>query len=150
MSGRFRHSKTLGVAQGKASRGGYMKNKFLGTGEKGYHPLRKVRVWLSGLRYAIFSDASVAYKVVLSIIVLVFCFNFRQWIDFILVFAVTGLMLICEIFNTVIEALCDFIEEGHNEKIKIIKDMAAAAAGISIVIWLISLVAEVSRLRQFF
>ena len=30
-----------------------MYNKFLGIGEKGYHPLRKIKVCLSGLRYAV-------------------------------------------------------------------------------------------------
>jgi diacylglycerol kinase len=127
-----------------------MKNKFLGTGESGYHPIRKLKIWLSGLRYAMVYDSSVAYKVLLSVIVLAVCFHFRQWIDFLLIFAVTGLMLICELFNTAVEALCGFIETHHNEKIKIIKDIAAAAAGISILIWLVSLIAEASRLRALF
>ena len=47
-----------------------MRNKFLGTGEPGYHPLRKLRVVLSGLRYAALYDFSVAYKLVLSAVVL--------------------------------------------------------------------------------
>ena len=43
-----------------------MRNKFLGTGTPGYHPVRKVRTVISGLRYAVLYDASVAYKLVLS------------------------------------------------------------------------------------
>ena len=35
---------------------------------------------------------------------------------------------VAEIFNSAIEALCDFVETRHNEKIKVIKDIAAAAA----------------------
>ena len=126
-----------------------MKNKFLGTGERGYHPFRKIQVGLSGFRYAVLYDFSVAYKVVLSVIVLILCFHFRQWIDFISVLAITGLMLICEFFNTAIEALCDFVETRHNEKIKIIKDIAAAATGISILLWLVVLITEASRLWVF-
>lgn len=123
-----------------------MRNKFLGTGERGYHPLRKLKVCLSGLRYAILYDFSVAYKVILSLMILSVCFYYRQWVDFIGVFAATGLMVICEMFNTTIESLCDFVENRENEKIRVIKDIAAAATGISIVIWLIILFSELSRL----
>jgi len=35
---------------------------------------------------------------------------------------------------------------GYNEKIKIIKDIAAAAAGVSIVVWLIVLLVELSEI----
>lgn len=123
-----------------------MRNKFLGTGQSGYRPLRKFRVCLSGLRYAVLYDFSVAYKVVISIVLLVISFYYRQWIDFVSVFAATGLMLIAEMFNTTIEALCDFVETRENEKIRVIKDIAAAATGISILIWLIVLMAELGHL----
>jgi hypothetical protein len=33
-----------------------MRNKFLGTGQAGFHPLRKVRTFASGLRYAVLPD----------------------------------------------------------------------------------------------
>jgi len=123
-----------------------MRNKFLGTGQSGYRPLRKFRVCLSGLRYAVLYDFSVAYKVVISIILLGISFYYRRWVDFVSVFAATGLMLIAEMFNTTIEALCDFVETRENEKIRVIKDIAAAATGISILIWLAVLVSELGYL----
>jgi diacylglycerol kinase (ATP) len=123
-----------------------MRNKFLGTGSAGYHPFRKIEVVFSGLRFAFVNDFSVAYKLVLSLILLGFSFYFRQWLDFLLIFTVTGLMLIAEMFNTTIEAICDFVEIRQNEKIRIIKDIAAAAAGISILIWAVVFLTEVSRL----
>lgn len=104
-----------------------MRNKFLGTGDAGYHPLRKVRTVLSGLRYAVAYDFSVAYKLVLSVVVLAMIFALRAWVDVLLVLLATGLVLVAEMFNSAIEALCDFVEERHNEKIKVIKDIAAAA-----------------------
>lgn len=122
-----------------------MRNKFLGQGEGGYHPIRKIQVCLSGLRYAIRYDFSVAYKVYLSLIMLLACFLLRQWIDFLLIMAATGLVLIAEMFNSAIEALCDFIETNENEKIKVIKDISAAAAGISILLWVVVLVVELSN-----
>ena len=125
-----------------------MRDKFLGTGQPGFHPLRKVRVALSGLRYAVLLDFAVAYKLVLSALVLAGCFYYRQWLDFGLVFVSSGLMLVAEMINTTIEALCDFLEPNENPKIGIIKDIAAAAAGISILVWVVILCIEVLQLWQ--
>lgn len=123
-----------------------MKNKFLGTGEHGYNPLRKIATVISGLRYAVLTDFSVGYKVILSVIVLIATFVLREWADLLLILIATGLVLITEIFNSAIEALCDFVEERHNEKIKIIKDVAAAAVGISIVVWFVVCAVEVGEI----
>ena len=125
-----------------------MQNKFLGTGHQGFHPLRKMRIALSGARYAVLHDFAVAYKVVLSVVILLGCFWYRQWIDFSIVFLATGMMMVAEIFNTTIEALCDFLEPKENEKIGIIKDIAAAAAGISILIWWIIFLLEAVHVWQ--
>jgi len=123
-----------------------VRNKFLGTGEPGYHPLHKIRTVLSGLRYAVFYDFSVAYKLALSLVVLAVAFGLREWVDFMLVMLVTGLVLVAELFNSAIEALCDFVEERHNEKIKVIKDIAAAGVGITILLWAVVLAVEAWRL----
>lgn len=112
-----------------------MRNKFLGTGEPGFHPMRKVRVVLSGLKYAIRYDFSVTYKLFLSFAVLVVFFFFRQWVDFLLMSAATAMMLQAELFNSAIEATCDFLTTEESHKIKVIKDIAAAAAGICILLW---------------
>ncbi|MFZ4856626.1 MAG: diacylglycerol kinase [Desulfuromonadaceae bacterium] len=123
-----------------------MKNKFLGTGEQGYNPVRKVQNVISGLRYAVLTDFSVGYKLILSLIVLIATFALRQRVDLLLILIATGLVLITEIVNSAIEALCDFVEERHNEKIKIIKDIAAAAVGISIVVWVVVCAVEVGEI----
>lgn len=125
-----------------------MYNKFLETGDRGYHPLRKIKICLSGLRYAVRYDFSVAYKMYLSIIILIICFLLRQWVDSLLIMAATALVLIAEMFNSAIEALCDFIETKENHKIKVIKDISAAAAGISILLWAVILGVEFSHLWQ--
>jgi len=125
-----------------------MRNKFLGTGQQSFHPIRKLRVVFSGLRYAVLNESSVAIEIVLSAVVLAGCFYYRQWLDFSIVLVATGLMLVAEMVNTAIEALCDFVEPGHNEKIGIIKDVASAAVGISIFVWSITLLMEVLRLWQ--
>lgn len=125
-----------------------MRNKFLGTGDPGYRPLRKLRTIFSGLRYAVFYDLSVTYKLALSVVVLVAAFVLRGRLDFLMIFLATAFMLVAEIFNSAIEALCDFVETRHNEKIKVIKDIAAAAVGISIFVWLVVLTIEIHRFWQ--
>ncbi len=122
-----------------------MRHKFLGIGEPGYHPLRKIATVVSGLRYAVLYDWSVAYKLALSVVVLAGAFTLRAWLDFLLILVVTAFVLVAEIVNSAIEALCDFVEERHNEKIKVIKDIAAAAVGIAILTWMIVIAVEIGR-----
>lgn len=123
-----------------------MRHKFLGTGEPGYHPLRKLRTIASGLRYAVVYDFSVAWKLAFSLVVLVAALLVRDWIDAVLIVVVTALVLVAEIMNSAIEALCDFVETRHDEKIGIIKDIAAAATGMVILAWWIVLALEAIRL----
>jgi diacylglycerol kinase len=125
-----------------------VRHKFLGTGEPGYHPLRKLRTILSGLRYAVVYDFSVAWKLVFSLGVLVAAMITRDWIDSVLIIVVTALVLVAEIMNSAIEALCDFVETRHNEKIGIIKDIAAAGVGIAMFAWLLVLGFEVEEMLR--
>ncbi len=125
-----------------------MRHKFLGIGEPGYHPLRKLRTVFSGLRYAVLYDWSVTYKLVLSGVILIVAFSLRAWVDFLVILLATAFVVFAEIINSAIEALCDFVEARHNEKIKVIKDIAAAAVGIAIFAWLVVIIVEVGRLLQ--
>jgi len=128
-----------------------MRHKFLGTGEPGYHPLRKLRTIASGLRYAVIYDFSVAWKLVFSLAVLAAALVARDWVDSLLIIVVTALVLVAEIMNSAIEALCDFVETRHNEKIGIIKDIAAAGVGIALLAWLLVLGFELEEmLRKLF
>ncbi len=123
-----------------------MKNKFLETGEHGYHPLRKFKIILSGLRFAVLYDFSVMYKVVISFLILIPVIMFREWVDVSLIILATGVMIASEIFNTAIEAICDFMETSYNEKIGMIKDISAAATGITIFVWIVVVGIEVINL----
>jgi len=125
-----------------------MRNKFLGTGDAGYHPLRKIKVVLAGLRFAVLYDFSVAYKMVLSAFIIALALIFQQWVDFAMILLATGLVLTAELLNSAIEALCDFLEPGENAKIGAIKDIAAAAVGISIVVWMVVVVFDVVHLAS--
>ena len=127
-----------------------MRHKFLGIGEPGYHPVKKIRTVISGLRYAIIYDWSVTWKLVLSVFLLGLAFLFREWIDVLLILLATAFVLVAEIFNSAIEALCDFVETQQNPKIKIIKDMAAAAVGIAMAVWLVVIATEAGELWRAF
>jgi diacylglycerol kinase len=54
--------------------------------------------------------------------------NTYEWIA--VIFSI-GIVFIAEIFNTAIENIADFLTTEKNEKIKIIKDLSAAAVLIS-------------------
>jgi diacylglycerol kinase len=127
-----------------------MRNKFLGTGDSGYHPIRKVRVVLSGLKFGVIFEISVAYKLILSLIILCFSLLFHDWIDIMVILVSTAQVLAAELFNTAIEAICDFIEPANNQKIMIIKDISAAATGISIAAWATVIFYEYYKLGMFY
>lgn len=63
----------------------------------------------------------------------------------IVVLAIGALVLITGMMNTAIEALCDFVETRRDGKIRVIKDVAAAAVAISIALWAV-IVVEMARL----
>lgn len=114
----------------------------------GYHPIKKLKIILKGLYIAVITDFSVAYKLILSIPVLFLAFLIRQRADFTVILLATGTMLSAELFNSAIEILCDFVEQREDHRIGAIKDIAAAAAGISIFVWAATLILEVSHLWQ--
>lgn len=126
-----------------------MKNKFLDTGDHGYHPLRKFKVILAGLRFAVMYDFSVLYKIIFSILLLIPVIIYRDLVDVSLIILATGVMIASEMFNTAIEAVCDFMETNYNEKIGIIKDIAAAAAGITIFSWVAVFVIELYKVIPY-
>lgn len=51
-----------------------------------------------------------------------------------IIFLCIGGVISLELINTAIEKLCDFVEPNRNEKIRIIKDIAAAAVLVASII----------------
>ena len=108
----------------------------------GYHPIKKIEVILKGLHIAVITDFSVAYKLALSLPVAIGAIAFHKWVDLSLILLATGMMLLGELLNSAIEILCDFVESQQNPQIGAIKDIAAAAAGIGIFVWIAILIIE--------
>jgi len=115
---------------------------------EGFDPLRKARVFLAGLRTAIGGDFSVTVQVIFSLLVLGVSLWLREWLDFMLILIVTGYMLSAELFNTAIETICDYLQPEYDPRIGAIKDVAAAAAGLSILVWVCTLSFELWRMWQ--
>lgn len=59
-----------------------MRNKFTHANSPGYHPVRKVKVVFAGLSFAVRHDFSVAYKVVVSLVLVVGSAALQRWVDF--------------------------------------------------------------------
>lgn len=91
-------------------------------------------------------DFSVMYKIILSLLILIPVFMYREWIDVTIIILATGVMIASEVFNTAIEAICDFMETSYNEKIGMIKDISATATGITIFVWMVVIGVEVVNL----
>lgn len=108
-------------------------------------PRRKARIIFLGLWQA-GHDFNVAYKMVVSAVVLVLAAVAWRWLDLAVIAAATGLLLTSELFNTAVEQLCDFVQPDYDERIGAVKDVAAAAAGTGMVAWLAVVAIEAVRL----
>jgi diacylglycerol kinase (ATP) len=114
-------------------------------GKRPSSPGRKARVILLGLWRA-GHDFNVAYKMIVSAVVLVLAAVAWRWLDLAVIAAATGLLLVSELFNTAVEQLCDFVQPDYDERIGAVKDVAAAAAGTGMVAWLAVVAVEAVRL----
>jgi diacylglycerol kinase (ATP) len=107
-------------------------------------------VVFAGLSFAVRHDVLVAYKVILSLVLVVGSAALQQWVDFVVIVLATGEVLTAELFNSAVEGVCDFMETGYDERIGAIKDMAAAAVGVSILVWFVVVGDEVVQLLGSF
>ena len=114
-------------------------------GKRPSSPRRKARVILQGLWRAA-HDFNVAYKMVVSAVVLVLAAVAWKWLDLAVIGVATGLLLTSELFNTAVERLCDFVQPDYDERIGAVKDVAAAAAGTGMVAWFAVVAIEAVRL----
>ena len=105
---------------------------------------------MEGIYYATRFDFSFAYKLFLSIEVLIICFILRQWIDFFFILTPAVLVLMAELFNSAIEAFCDFVETRENPKINVIKDISASAVDLVIILWTTIITVEFVPLWRLF
>ncbi|MGV6831054.1 MAG: diacylglycerol kinase [bacterium] len=97
--------------------------------------LKSVVYAFNGFIYLVKTESSIQIQMVIAIVMTIFGFmmhiTLTEWI--LQIFAI-GLVMSAEGINTAIEKLADFINPDFNEKIGIIKDVAAGAVFISALI----------------
>ena len=83
---------------------------------------------ISGLIHVMQSERNLKiHLIVFALVILLgFYFKINSW-EWLSILCVSALVIGLEIINTAIEKLCDFVEPKTDQKIKIIKDTAAAA-----------------------
>lgn len=88
-----------------------------------------------GLQHFILSEPNSRIHLLAMIVVVAGgCWLRIDRFSWLIVILCIGLVLAAEIFNTVIEKIMDLISPEKNEKVRIIKDMAAAAVLVAAVV----------------
>lgn len=103
--------------------------------------MRRIKSFIhafNGLKMAFRKEPNFRIHAVTTIMViaagLYFKLSTTEWLAIIIVI---GLVLVTELLNTAIENIADFISPERHEKIKTIKDIAAAAVLISAIVALV-------------
>ena len=106
----------------------------------------------SGLFWVVKNEAHIKIHLWATLIVIAFSVFFQvsktEWLVLLLIIA---MVWIAEIFNSAIEKLSDFVSPEYHSKIKIIKDMAAAAVLVAAMAALIiGCIIFVPRIFEYF
>lgn len=93
---------------------------------------------IHGLRSLFLQEPNARIHLLASIVVLLASWYFDiDRMEWIAVLMCIGMVISAEIFNTSIENICDHISPEYHQRIKIIKDLAAAAVLVTALIALI-------------
>lgn len=100
--------------------------------------IRSLLFCLNGLKHLILTEKNVQIQMVCAALISLFGFlvglSTQEWI---LQFIVIGMVLTAESINTAIEKLADIVQPKQDRRIGLVKDIAAAAVGISAIVSLI-------------
>ncbi len=90
-----------------------------------------------------------AYKLVVSVVVLILNATKGAWVQDSILLTVTALVLSAELINTAIEELCDYVQPEHAPQIGATKDIASAAVALCSVAWVGVLLYQSTLLLPF-
>lgn len=107
-----------------------MKNKFKAKFLKQIHSFKYA---FKGILSVFDTEAHMRFHLVTAIYLIAFCLKFynlstAQWA--LLVLTISA-VLVCEIFNTAMERLCDTVTKEYSKNIGFVKDVSAAAVLVS-------------------
>ncbi|MFZ5989014.1 MAG: diacylglycerol kinase [Bacillota bacterium] len=87
---------------------------------------------INGIVHAIKTERNMKIHIAIALTLFVMSLFFDMTkTEFMIICLTVGMVIICELFNTSIEAVVDLIESGYNPKVKFIKDVAAGAVLVS-------------------
>lgn len=93
---------------------------------------------INGIIHTVKSERNMRFHIASAGMVLILSLFYELTrIEFLIICLTIGLVIICELFNTAIEALVDIITDIYHPKAKIIKDVAAGAVLVSAFVSLI-------------
>ena len=95
--------------------------------KKRYHPIRNHLYAIRGFYDALIIERNLSIQLGLGVISIILSLLLQSYLMAFLNFIMAIIVMSAEMFNTVIERLCDIIQPEKDERIRVIKDVAAAA-----------------------
>jgi diacylglycerol kinase len=87
---------------------------------------------LDGIGHTIRNERNMRIHLVAAVLAICAAIIFKvSAIEYVMIFIAIGLVLICEIINTIVELIFDVLYKDYNENAKLAKDMAAGATLIA-------------------
>ncbi len=93
---------------------------------------------ISGIMYAVRKERNIKIHITAAVSVLLLSLFFKLTrVEFLIVCLTIGIVIICELFNTAVEAIVDIIVDVYHPKAKVVKDVAAGAVLVAAFISLV-------------
>ncbi|MCX8130264.1 MAG: diacylglycerol kinase [Clostridia bacterium] len=93
---------------------------------------------INGIIYAIKNERNIKIHIIAAVgIIILSLFYKLSRVDFLVVCLTIGFVIVCELFNTAMEAVVDIIVDVYHPKAKVVKDVAAGAVLVSAFVSLI-------------
>ncbi|GAB4147742.1 MAG: hypothetical protein OHK0017_09770 [Patescibacteria group bacterium] len=105
-----------------------------------YHPVKSIRYASEGLLLGFQREANLRLQFSLGIASCAILMFFHLYLLALGTLMMMFITMGAELFNTAIETLCDLLHPDFHPKIKIVKDMAAAAVWMASLAWLTVLI----------
>jgi diacylglycerol kinase len=108
-----------------------------------YNPFRSIKYALFGIKDGFSRELNLVIQLMIGLVCIGFSFYFRQWNFGFLHIVMMGITISFELMNTAFETLCDVVKLEYDERIKIVKDMAAGSVLVASLSWLAVIVFEI-------
>lgn len=104
-------------------------------GHTKYHPFKSMFCAFEGLIFAFNTELNLTIQLLVGLSFFGINIYFDQYILAVSNLIFMAMTISFEMINTIVENLCDMIEPNYNSKIKVIKDLAAAAVLVVALVW---------------